>query len=56
MAKSNNTGVYQLENGFWGFRFVMMVDGKKISSRKTKDAQGNKLKTKNQRRTRLSAG
>lgn len=48
MAKSNNTGVYQLENGFWGFRFVMMVDGKKISSRKTKDAQGNKLKTKKQ--------
>ena len=48
MAKANDVGVYQLENGLWGFRFVMVVDGKQVSSRKTTDALGNKLKTKSQ--------
>ena len=48
MAKSNDVGVYQLDNGMWGFRFVMVVDGKRISQRKSTDEQGNKLTTKNQ--------
>lgn len=48
MAKANDVGVYQLDNGTWGFRFVMVVDGKQISQRRTTDEQGNKLKTKNQ--------
>ena len=48
MAKTNDSGVYKLDNGFWGFRFVMIVDGKKISSRKTTDALGNKLRTRKQ--------
>lgn len=48
MAKTNDVGVYQLENGMWGFRFVMIVDGKQISSRKTTDEFGNKLKTRKQ--------
>lgn len=48
MAKSNDTGVYQLENGFWGYRFVMVLDGRQVSSRKTTDELGNKLKTKKQ--------
>lgn len=48
MAKANDVGVYQLDNGMWGFRFVMVVDGKQISQRRTTDEQGNKLKTKNQ--------
>ena len=48
MAKVNDVGVYQLDNGMWAFRFVMVVDGKQISSRKTTDEFGNKLKTKKQ--------
>lgn len=42
----NDTGVTKLENGNWEYRFVMMVDGKKVISRKRKDEQGNPLATK----------
>lgn len=45
MAK-NSVGVYQKDNGYWEYRFVMMVDGKQINRKKSTDAQGNKLKTK----------
>ena len=43
----NSVGVYQEgTNGYWEYRFVMMVDGKQINKKKSTDAQGNKLKTK----------
>ena len=45
MATNNNAGVYQKDNGYWEYRFVMMVDGKKINKKKSTDAFGNKLKT-----------
>ena len=45
MAK-NDAGVTRLENGNWEYRFVMVVDGKKVTSRKRKDEQGNPLTTK----------
>ena len=48
MGNNANSGIYQLENGNWGFRFVITVDGKKVSSRKSTDEFGNKLKTKKQ--------
>lgn len=48
MEKTNKKGIYQLENGMWAFRFVLTIDGKKISSRKTTDEFGQKLKTKKQ--------
>ena len=43
---TNSTGVYQKDNGFWEYRFVMMVDGKQVNKKKSTDAFGNKLKTK----------
>ena len=43
MTKAKDVGVYQLENGMWGFRFVMMVDGKQITSRRSTDENGNRL-------------
>ncbi|MDD7386784.1 MAG: tyrosine-type recombinase/integrase [Candidatus Faecousia sp.] len=43
---TNSTGVYQKDNGYWEYRFVMMVDGKQINKKKSTDAFGNKLKTK----------
>lgn len=45
MSKQNNTGVYQLENGFWGYRFTLMVDGKRKSQRRTKDAEGKPFRS-----------
>lgn len=42
----NDTGVTKLDNGNWEYRFVMVVDGKKVTSRKRKDEQGNPLTTK----------
>ena len=42
----NDAGVTKLENGNWEYRFVMMVDGKKVTSRKRRDEQGNPLTTK----------
>lgn len=45
MAK-NSAGVYQKDNGYWEYRFVMMVDGKRVNKKKSTDAFGNKLKTK----------
>ena len=46
MATNNNAGVYQKGNGYWEYRFVMMVDGRKVNKKKSTDAFGNKLKTK----------
>lgn len=48
MAKLDNTGVYQKENGYWEYRFTVVVDGKTISRKKSTDEFGNKLKTKRQ--------
>lgn len=45
MAK-NDVGVTKLDNGNWEYRFVMVVDGKKVTSRKRKDELGNPLTTK----------
>lgn len=42
----NDAGVTKLDNGNWEYRFVMVVDGKKVTSRKRKDEQGNPLTTK----------
>lgn len=43
---TKSTGVYQKDNGYWEYRFVMMVDGKQVNKKKSTDAFGNKLKTK----------
>ena len=48
MAKRNNAGVYQKSNGFWEYRFTIVVDGQQISRKKSTDEFGNKLKTKSE--------
>jgi Phage integrase family. len=48
MVQKKEPGVFKLENGFWGYRFTVMVNGRRISRKKTTDAQGNKLKTRKQ--------
>ena len=46
MGKQNTAGVYKMENGYWAYRFKIVVDGVDINQRRTKDADGNKLTTK----------
>ena len=46
MAKQADTGVYQLSNGNWAFRYTLTQNGKKKDVRRAKDEQGNSLKTK----------
>lgn len=47
-TKRNNAGVYQKSNGFWEYRFTIVVDGKQISRKRSTDELGNKLKTKSE--------
>lgn len=46
IGKLDSTGVYQKRDGFWAYRFIMVVNGKQVARKKTTDAAGNKLKTK----------
>lgn len=45
MGKINNSGVYQLPNGLWGFRYTLTINGKKKDVKRTKDEFGQPLKT-----------
>ena len=40
MAKTSS-GVYQLPNGTWGFRYAFWVDGKQKDIKRTTDENGN---------------
>lgn len=46
MAKANDTGVYQLKNGNWAFRYTIMKDGRKKDIRKAKDEFGATIYSK----------
>lgn len=46
MPKLNDTGVYQKENGYWEYRFIIVVDGKQISRKRCTDEFGNRFRTK----------
>lgn len=45
---NNNVGVFQLENGYWGYRFVITVNGKKKAQKRVKDEEGKTFKTEKQ--------
>lgn len=47
MKFSKPKGIYQLENGYWAYRYSVKINGKTYSSKKTVDEYGNKLKTSN---------
>ena len=44
MSKTSS-GVYQLPNGMWGFRYAFMLDSKQKDIKRTKDENGNPFKT-----------
>ena len=46
MAKQNDVGVFQLDNGKWAFRYTFTKNGKRNSRRSCKDEFGNPLNTK----------
>ncbi len=48
MPKLNDTGVYRKKNGFWEYRFGVVVNGKTIFKKRCTDEYGNKLKTKSE--------
>lgn len=42
---STNKGIFQLENGYWGYRYTYYDNGKRKDVKKTKDKNGNSFKT-----------
>ena len=46
MTTKNNTGVFQLNNGYWGFRFKCWVDGKEVFRNKRRGEDGKPFPTK----------
>ena len=48
MAKQDTTGIYQLSNGHWAYRYTITNKGKRKEVRKAKDEFGNPLKTQKQ--------
>lgn len=46
MSEQVLTGVYQLNNGFWAYRYVMVIEGKRKERKKSRDELGNPFKTK----------
>ena len=48
MAQKCEKGVFQQENGIWGYRFSILIDGRRISRKKTTDENGKSLKTQKQ--------
>lgn len=46
MSKKEQSGAYQLENGNWAFRYILVVEGKQKVRRRTKDEFGKPFKTK----------
>ena len=46
MDKKKNSGVFQAEDGFWGYRFSLLIDGQRITRRRFTDDDGNKFSSK----------
>ena len=44
MTKTSS-GVYQLPNGMWGYRYAYIFNGKQRDLKRTKDENGNPFKT-----------
>ena len=42
----NDTGIYKLDGGGWGFRYTISVDVKRKDVKRVRDANGNPMKTK----------
>lgn len=45
-STTGDSGIFQLDNGYWGYRYVIKVDGQRKDVRRTADEFGNPFKTK----------
>lgn len=45
MAKTGFAGVYQLENGYWGYRYAIVINGKRKEGKKLRNDSGHPFKT-----------
>lgn len=48
MSKQEYVGVYQLKDGYWGYRYAIVINGKTKANKKIKDDSGNPFKTAKQ--------
>ena len=48
MAGKCENGVFQQDNGVWAYRFSILIDGRRISRKKSTDENGKQLKTQKQ--------
>lgn len=48
MAEQKEIGIFQLDNGFWGYRFIVTINGKKKAQKRVKDENGKPFRTKRQ--------
>lgn len=46
MRNANDIGVFQLPDGYWGYRFKVIVDGKPVEKKRVTDDSGAKFKNK----------
>ncbi len=46
--KKTTKGVYQLDNGYWAYRFIIKINGKSIAQKRVKDELGMPFKTQKQ--------
>lgn len=51
MTKTESKGVFQLENGCWGYRFIVTVNGKRKAQKRILNEEGKPYKTEKQART-----
>jgi len=47
MNTKKDTGIFQLDNGYWGYRYKEKIEGVLKESRRTIDELGKPFKTKN---------
>lgn len=45
-SSTEESGVFQLDNGYWGYRYVIKIDGQRKDARRTMDEFGKPFKTK----------
>lgn len=48
MSKDEFSGVYQMSNGYWAYRYAIVINGKRKEVKKTKNEEGKPFKTAKQ--------
>lgn len=48
MSETGFAGVYQLDNGYWGYRYAIVIGGKRKEAKKVRNDEGQPFKTAKQ--------